>query len=63
MKHNTIAKAIIIIMTLVTLLTIGLGLGWLATEISNNTHDRYDVNRDGDIDIQDCLEIQKRILQ
>ena len=63
MKHKTIAKAIITIMTLVTRLTIGLGIGWLATEISANTHDRYDVNRDGDIDVQDCLEIQKRILQ
>lgn len=60
---KTIARAVIIIMTVVTLLTIGLGIGWLATEISANTHDRYDVNRDGDIDVLDCMEIQRRILE
>ena len=60
---KTIARAVIIIMTIVTLLTIGLGIGWLATEISNNVHDRYDVNRDGDIDVLDCMEIQRRILE
>lgn len=63
MKPKTFALAIIIVMTLTTLLTIGLGIGWIATEISNNVHYRYDVNRDGVVDVQDCLEIQKRILQ
>ena len=63
MKHNTIALAIIVVMTLVTLLTIGLGIGWIATEISNNIHDRYDVNRDGYVDVADCLTIQKKILE
>lgn len=63
MKHKTIAKAIVIIMILTTLLTIGLGIAWIATEISNSIHDRYDVNRDGYIDVADCLTIQKKILE
>ena len=60
---KTISKVLLLLMAIVTLLTIGLGIGWLATEISNNVHDRYDVNRDGAVDVQDCLEIQRRILE
>ena len=59
MKNYYGATLIVIVLALITLVFAGVAIG---VKITEKAYDRYDVNRDGVVDVADCLAVQKRIL-